>query len=671
MKALLLQPMQRGFTLIEIMIAISIIAVLVTVPFFAFTNLTQASRDNQRKSDVSQIQAALENYKADNGVYPESLQNLIEEGYLAELPVDPQDGQDVPGSNSQLQYGYENNYASEAGGQSYRITLPLEGTSTITNPDTGEEEETSYVVLNPRGAAPAPITPGQDSEPTAVPTSTLIPTTIISPSTVPTTDCSNELDTISFTGLDAEQISGSYYRFSLGNGFPYQGDCMQQPAPGETGDPLNDHAIYIESPDGAVYYYTFDDPRVSFESITANEVVISSTDPAFAFTTSGEYFFYVVQCLSSSYSGGSCDLDSLHHSQTYFFYNDTWTYSAPPAGTYMGQWGTNGQDSGQFPGEDVLDIGIDAQGNAFVADSVWNVDLDGRQQRIQRFSSNGEFITEWGNRFENRDGLDHLISIQDGSIISVEDPDTGSIDLSGSIFSDIKSMDVYPYGRVYVHDSASRVQRFDRSGNLTSSFNFSITDPGVGQIDEMRLSDQFNFVLMNEMVSFTHIINSSGTELDYYYSYIDLPNFSTGDAVFLGADYPEHLDGGLSKIHYLVTHRTQGLIYLYTIDGSLAPFSDIPENPPFTFEGSPDVPTAAAFDNWGYVYMTFPLSDTVKKIYAPPDNYTHPNFGQVAAEWGSTGTGDGQFQNPTLITVDSQYVYVYDADLSRIQKFAK
>ena len=62
----------RGFTLIELLIVIAIIGVLATLLMVNFIGVRQRARDAQRKSDIRQIQSALEFYRSDNGFYPRS-----------------------------------------------------------------------------------------------------------------------------------------------------------------------------------------------------------------------------------------------------------------------------------------------------------------------------------------------------------------------------------------------------------------------------------------------------------------------------------------------------------------------------------------------------------------------------------------------------------------------
>lgn len=63
---------QHGFTLIEIIIAMAIVAILSGVGFSAYTASLQRSRDAERKAELNQIQRALEVYLMDHGLYPEA-----------------------------------------------------------------------------------------------------------------------------------------------------------------------------------------------------------------------------------------------------------------------------------------------------------------------------------------------------------------------------------------------------------------------------------------------------------------------------------------------------------------------------------------------------------------------------------------------------------------------
>jgi general secretion pathway protein G len=75
-----------GFTLIELLIVIVILAVLAGVVVLAVSAFDDRGEEAACKSDVKAVEVAVEAYRANNGAYPGSLQDLVDEGYLREAP---------------------------------------------------------------------------------------------------------------------------------------------------------------------------------------------------------------------------------------------------------------------------------------------------------------------------------------------------------------------------------------------------------------------------------------------------------------------------------------------------------------------------------------------------------------------------------------------------------
>jgi prepilin-type N-terminal cleavage/methylation domain-containing protein len=78
----------QGFTLFELLVSISIIAILTVVAIVSYSNAQKKARDARRIQDVDAVGKALEQYYADNTTYPANL-GLLVPSYLQASPVDP------------------------------------------------------------------------------------------------------------------------------------------------------------------------------------------------------------------------------------------------------------------------------------------------------------------------------------------------------------------------------------------------------------------------------------------------------------------------------------------------------------------------------------------------------------------------------------------------------
>lgn len=172
--------MRKGYTLIELVIVMSILLILIAVGATSYTASIRRSHDAARKADIKLIQAALEQYRNKNGSYPErgwvnstQAQPWITEltpEYIKELPKDPKNTIAVPGGGpdqvGNYIYGY---YSADGlcglnGGEYYMLGTKLEhlqdtdvGPTRLTatcnwpapGPDPNNPYNSVYVVSNP------------------------------------------------------------------------------------------------------------------------------------------------------------------------------------------------------------------------------------------------------------------------------------------------------------------------------------------------------------------------------------------------------------------------------------------------------------------------------------------------------------------------------------------
>lgn len=154
---------QTGFTIVEVLIVIIVIAILATISLMAYSGVQAGARDSQRRHDIGQLAKALELYYADNGRYPtssgagsttinaswsttadvswQSITNALR-SYMGNVPSDPTS---TPNGNVQTSGNY--NYAYFSAGaycngamttnQAYLLVYRLEGASQ-TNTLTGD-----------------------------------------------------------------------------------------------------------------------------------------------------------------------------------------------------------------------------------------------------------------------------------------------------------------------------------------------------------------------------------------------------------------------------------------------------------------------------------------------------------------------------------------------------
>jgi general secretion pathway protein G len=79
----------RGFTLIELLVVLGIIALLLTLAVPRFFPKVDATKETILADNLRNTRIVIDQYHADTGRYPESLEELVEKRYLRSLPYDP------------------------------------------------------------------------------------------------------------------------------------------------------------------------------------------------------------------------------------------------------------------------------------------------------------------------------------------------------------------------------------------------------------------------------------------------------------------------------------------------------------------------------------------------------------------------------------------------------
>ncbi|HEU0253201.1 MAG TPA: prepilin-type N-terminal cleavage/methylation domain-containing protein [Pyrinomonadaceae bacterium] len=82
-----------GFTLLELMIVISVIIILAAITLPQYQKTIMHTRETVLKDDLRKMRSLIDQFAADKARLPQSLEELVSEGYMREVPLDPFTGQ--------------------------------------------------------------------------------------------------------------------------------------------------------------------------------------------------------------------------------------------------------------------------------------------------------------------------------------------------------------------------------------------------------------------------------------------------------------------------------------------------------------------------------------------------------------------------------------------------
>ena len=82
-----------GFTLLELMIVISIIIILASITLPQYQKTIMHTRETVLRDDLRKMRMLIDQFAADKGRLPQSLDEIVSEGYMRDVPVDPFTGQ--------------------------------------------------------------------------------------------------------------------------------------------------------------------------------------------------------------------------------------------------------------------------------------------------------------------------------------------------------------------------------------------------------------------------------------------------------------------------------------------------------------------------------------------------------------------------------------------------
>jgi len=284
------------------------------------------------------------------------------------------------------------------------------------------------------------------------------------------------------------------------------------------------------------------------------------------------------------------------------------------SGTFLSKWGTSGSGDGEF--NQPRGVAVDASGNVYVSDHG--------NHRIQKFDSSGTFLTKWGTNGSGDGHFDYPFGV--------------AIDASGNI---------------YVADAGNhRIQKFDSSGTFLTKWGTSGSgDDQFNSPYSVAIDASGNVYVADVSNHRIQKFDSSGTFLTKW------GTSGSGDGQF---NNPNGVAVGASGNVYVAdtfNHRIQ------KFDSSGTFLTKWGTN------GSGDgqfssAPRGMAVDASGNVYVADSGNDRIQKFGPAYETLV------FIKEWGSLGTGDGEFAEPHGLAADaSGNTYVADRGNRRIQKF--
>lgn len=106
----------RAYTLIELLVSVTIVLVLTVVGVASYASVGKNARDARRRSDLEKVRVAMEIRKQEKGAYPGGIADLVTEGYIDVEPQDPRG----------FKYLYDRENPVASGFMTYKISAAME-----------------------------------------------------------------------------------------------------------------------------------------------------------------------------------------------------------------------------------------------------------------------------------------------------------------------------------------------------------------------------------------------------------------------------------------------------------------------------------------------------------------------------------------------------------------
>jgi general secretion pathway protein G len=80
---------EAGFTLLELLVVMTIIGILAAIAVPALRDSPKRAREATLRADLFTFRSVIDQYKGDKGNYPADFDTLVKDGYMRKIPIDP------------------------------------------------------------------------------------------------------------------------------------------------------------------------------------------------------------------------------------------------------------------------------------------------------------------------------------------------------------------------------------------------------------------------------------------------------------------------------------------------------------------------------------------------------------------------------------------------------